>query len=105
MNLSNDRLRLAQHSKVCGGIDVRAGGDIRTAEHNRSSAAWRTPDQPQAVGLLEEHAPGHDQIGPVDIGILERLRIAIDEADRPTRREHRRQRNQTQGNGGIACAE
>ena len=101
----NDPLRFTQHPEVCGGIDVRAGGDVRTTKNNRSTASLRTPDQPQAVGLLEEHAPSHDQIGPVEIGILERLRIAIDEADRPTRREHRSQRNQTQGNGGIACAE
>jgi hypothetical protein len=40
-------------------------------------------DQPQSVGLLKEHAAGHDEISPVEVGLVDCLRIPIDEADRP----------------------
>ena len=62
-------------------------------------------DQTQAVRLLEQHAAGHDDIGPVEIGVVEVFRVAVDEADGPLGRQHRRERDEAEGDCRILCAQ
>jgi hypothetical protein len=61
-------------------------------------------DEIENVGPLRHHPADHDEIGPVDIGVLQLFGVAIDEAAIPRRRQHGRDRDETERRGHRLAA-
>ena len=95
----------AQHLEVRRHVEMRARRDVRPADHDRLAARMAQFDQAEAVGLLEEHAAGHDHVGPVDVGGREVFGIAVDEPEFPVLRQQRGDRDQAERGGRIARAD
>jgi hypothetical protein len=55
-------------------------------------------------GALDEHAREHNNVGPADLIVRQRLDVEIHEADLPALGEHRRHRDETQGRQQAAPA-
>jgi hypothetical protein len=53
-------------------------------------------DEIENVGPLRQHSADHHQISPVDIGVRQIFGVAIDEAAIPRRRQHGRDRDETE---------
>jgi hypothetical protein len=100
----DDVFGLADHLEVGLLIDMRARRDVRPADGHRLAVRLDQIDQLERVELLHQHAAGHDDIGPCDIGIGQRLGVAIDQPQVPVGGKQRSQRDQPEGRCGIARA-
>ena len=59
----------------------------------------------ERVALLRQHAAGHDQVGPVEVVVAQFLGVAVDQPQRPRRRQQRRHRYQAERRRRIFGAE
>ena len=55
--------------------------------------------------MLGQHAPGHDQVSPVDVAVRQFLDVPVQQAHRPGRWQHRSDGDQAERRGRIAGAE
>ncbi|MEY9897892.1 hypothetical protein ABIA44_002066 [Bradyrhizobium sp. USDA 329] len=95
----DDALGLAEHPEVGPLIEVGARGGIGTADDHRLASGAAELDQAQRVGLLRHHPAGEHDVGPGEIVVAERRRVAIDQPDRPALGQHRGDGDQAQGGG------
>ena len=79
----DDALGFSKHLKVRGFIGFRRRGRVRPADRHGLAPLMREFDDPERIGLLRQHPAGHDEIGPIQIGPQQLLRIPIDEAALP----------------------
>ena len=80
----HDVLGLADHLEV--GRARKGAGSTSTSgppTHDRLAVQVRELDQIEEVRLLVEHAADHHEIGPVEVGVGQRLGVAVDEPDVP----------------------
>ena len=72
--LVDDALGFAEHPEIGVGVKLGNGGDGRTADGDRLAARAAQVDDVDRVEMLRQHAAGHDQIGPVEIGVGQQSR-------------------------------
>ena len=89
--------RLRRHA----GLDVDAGA----ADDDRLAARAAEIDDVERVALLRQHAAGHHQVGPVEVVVAQFLGVAVDQPQRPGRRQQRRDRDQAERRRRIFGAE
>jgi hypothetical protein len=83
-----------EHQKVRVRISLGARHGVGTADHDRLAVALAQRDDGERIFLLRQHPARHDEIGPRKIGFAQLLRIAIDEAEIPGRRQQGCERDQ-----------
>src|SRR5205807_1196248 len=57
------------------------------------------------IAPLWQHAPGEDQIGPVEVFVGQLLGVSVDQPDRPGTRQQRRDSDQSQRWRCMFCAD
>src|SRR3954471_4851510 len=67
---------------------MRARGDVRPTDTYWLAVQVNEIDQVEEVRLLVEHTTNHDEIGPVEVGVRQRLGVAIKETDIPMLGQH-----------------
>ena len=101
----DDVLGLADDAEIRRGIAMRTRADIGAADDHRQAARAAHIDELERVRLLEQHAAGHDHIGPAEIGFGQFFGVAVDEPDIPGLRQQRRDRDQAERDRRIARAD
>ena len=79
--------------------------DARTANDDGLAASMAEVHDIERVVLLWQHAPGEDQIGPVNIVVAQFFSVAVDQPDRPGTRQQRCHRDQAKRRRWIFGAE
>ena len=80
---AQDPFCLSKDLELRVGVDVRARRGVGAADHHRRAVSVRRLDQMQRVTLLGQHPAREEQIGPVEIALVEALGVAVDELQRP----------------------
>ena len=74
---------LADHLEVCVRVKMRTGGHVRPTNAYWLAVQVGEIDQVDEIRLLVEHAADHHEIGPVEVGVRQRLGVTVDETDVP----------------------
>ena len=101
----DDVLCFAQHLEVRRLIEMRARGDVGPTDDDRLAVGMAEFDDALAIGLLVQHATGHDHVGPSDVVRAQILGVAIDELELPMLGQQRGNGDQTERSGRITRIE
>jgi hypothetical protein len=102
--IADDAFGFAQDTKVRRLVNLRGRCRVRTAYDDRLAAGVDDVDEIENIGPLRQHSADHHQISPVDIGVRQIFGVAIDEAAIPRRRQHGRDRDETERRGHRPAA-
>ncbi len=102
--IPDDVLDLAEHAEVGALVDLGPRSRIGSADANSHFRLTATLDDLDRVVGLGQHAPGHDDVGPSEVGVGQFARVAVDEAEGPVLRQHGGQRQQAEWRRGCQGA-
>ena len=86
----------AEDEKVRVTVDIGSRHRIGAADHHRLAARLAHLDDDLRIVVLRKHPPGHDEIGPCEVGVRQLLGVAVDEAEIPRRRQQRGERDEAE---------
>jgi hypothetical protein len=89
----------AKDAKVRRLVNLRGRCHVRTAYDDRLATNVDDVDEVEHIGPLRQHSADHYEVGPVDIGVRHIFGIAIDKTAFPGRRQHGRDRDETERRG------
>ena len=103
--LVDDALGFAEHLEICFAVKLRHRSHARPADHHRLAPRPAQIDDFDRVEILRQHAAGHDQVGPFEIAVGQRLGVAVDQPNGPFRWQQRRDGDQAERRGRVFRAE
>jgi hypothetical protein len=93
---ADDVLGFAEDAKVGRLIEMGKRRDAGAADGDGFAVGAAEIDDVERVALLRHHPAGEDQIGPAQVVVAQFLGVAIDQPQRPGRRQQRRKRYQAE---------